>query len=542
MNINFRSDEAGHAKLLLEALRSFNEIDHEFHVFPMDGHILKVQRSFKLFSPFLGEIIDSLPLTNDVPNIILPDCSATSICHLVDLLTKGCTKPCEDVQAVIDVGKVLNIDVKNLVVDDQTILSKVINGEDELEDGEIKDIEEDYLPLVETQEHKRVVAEIKIAQFSTAFISVPNVMNNNLYFEHPEFECPECNRSFAKKSGLITHMKTTTKHGQNKPMKRTSKHGQNTPNQDVSIPSSKAAFPIKKLSKLPSSSTSSTVATTNPTVLAKEDFYFHYNIVAWSKMTSQVPFFLPAGMAVNAKGDLLVVDSGKCRVQVFDKERNFKFVFNMGVKHEGKVTQDKLAVCPRTGDIVVLELFPKCQLKLFSEKGKCLLVFGKEGLKNPRAIAVDNREKILVVEGKPPSVLIFSKFGSLLSTFSCSGLLDPSSVAVSSQGEIFISDYQTHCVMVYDYSGGVRRRLGGKDVCRRPFGVCLTSSGHVIVADKQGSVMKFTLFGQTGKFLASMRSSLISVICTDMVQASDGCLVVSSKDNHLYFFNYSNHV
>ena len=111
---------------------------------------------------------------------------------------------------------------------------------------------------------------------------------------------------------------------------------------------------------------------------------------------------------------------------------------------------------------------------------------------------------------------------------------------VSSHGEIFISDYQSHCVMVYDYSGGEKRRLGGEDVCRRPFGVCLTSSGQVIVADKQENVMKFTMFSQTGKFLASMRSDLISAICTGVVLASDGCLVVSSKDNHLYFFNYSN--
>ena len=247
----------------------------------------------------------------------------------------------------------------------------------------------------------------------------------------------------------------------------------------------------------------------------------------------------PAGMAVNAKGDLLVVDSGKRRVQVFDKERKFKFLFKLG-EYKGAVTQDKLAVLPRSGHIIVLELAPKCQVKVFSESGKFLLAFGKEGLKNPRAITVDDREKVLVVEGKPPSVLIFTKFGSLLSTFPCPGLRGPSSVSVSSQGEIFISDYLSHRVMVYDYSGGVKRRLGGEDVCRRPFGVCLTSSGQVIVADKQETVMKFTMFSQTGKFLASLRSDLDQENCTDVALASDGRLVVSSKDNHLYFFNFSN--
>jgi len=536
MKINFRSDEAGHAKFLQEALSSFNEVDQEFQVFAMGGHILKVERSFKLFSPFLSDIIDSLPLTNNVPNIILPDCSAASLIHLVDILTKGYTKACKDVQAVIDVGKVLGIDVKNMGIDEQNVRSEVTADVDiDLEDGEIEDSEEDYSPMTKKQENISVGTGIKLAPFSKAFMSVPNVLNNN----SSSFKCPECSRTFAKKCGLTTHMNTTTK------------HGKNNVNQIGSIPAlkllakalrsmppskSKKAHPIKKVSKcLPSSSIPSPVATTNTTVLARQDF----NIVSCAQMTSQRQMSFPAGMAVNAKGDLLVVDSGKRRVQVFDKERKFKFLFKLG-EYKGAVTQDKLAVFPRSGHIVVLELTPKCQVKVFSETGNFLLAFGKEDLKNPRAMTVDNRERVLVVEGRPPSVLIFSKFGSLLRTFPCPGLSGPSSVSVSSQEEIFISDYQLHCVMVYDYSGVVMRRLGGFDVCGRPFGVCLSSSGQVIVADKQEPVMKFTMFSQNGKFLASMRSDLTQENCTEVALASDGCLVVSSKDNHLYFFNYSN--
>ena len=107
--INFCSFEEEQLKSVEKALSWFNESDTMEVKFVVGRDTLKIHTSIKIFWPFLSDLIASLPVKNDDPIIIIPDCSSTSFKHLVDLLTKGYTEDCNDLKSVIEIANVLKM-------------------------------------------------------------------------------------------------------------------------------------------------------------------------------------------------------------------------------------------------------------------------------------------------------------------------------------------------------------------------------------------------------------------------------------------------
>jgi len=218
MFINFCSSEAGHFKLLKEALGSFQEKETDFKLVGNGGHSLKIPKCFKLFSHFLSDIIDSCPPFHEVPTIILPDCPVNSIQHLTNLLIKGSTESQENdhdvVKDIIEVANVLNIYMKNLVYEEQTKHYNETMKVDELEEGEIEDDEEDI--LLRSQQEKQIFEKdsgIQIASFAKVDSSNPNIMSTGKINNNILFQCTDCKKSFGSEAAFDTHLKITSKHG-----------------------------------------------------------------------------------------------------------------------------------------------------------------------------------------------------------------------------------------------------------------------------------------------------------------------------------------
>jgi len=228
MMINFCSFEEERLKLVEKAISWFNESDTRVVKFVLGRDTQKIPKSIKIFCQFLSDLLGSLPVGNDDPTIIIPDCSSSSFKHLVDLLTKGYTEACNDMESVVEVAKVLKIDIDNLVADKHST-------EDDLEDGEIVDSSDESLSQEPRAQIDETFGRIKVAAFSKSFISVPNLIknnneegstisnklfstNNNSNIELPaiskdsSFQCQVCNRTFSTSSGLKEHMSNTTKH------------------------------------------------------------------------------------------------------------------------------------------------------------------------------------------------------------------------------------------------------------------------------------------------------------------------------------------
>ena len=162
MFINFRSSEAVHANLLQEAFHSFDENKGFFKLIAMDGPIISESQRLKIFSPLLRDIVDSIPLANEVPVIILPDCSSDSITHLINILTQAFTNTSqsgslqrEKEQSIRDAADILEIDLKHLVIEKEN--SNIIDIKVENEYFDIEYVKDENLTKTESRTEKVAV-------------------------------------------------------------------------------------------------------------------------------------------------------------------------------------------------------------------------------------------------------------------------------------------------------------------------------------------------------------------------------------------------
>merc|ERR1719431_418729 len=110
-------------------------------------------------------------------------------------------------------------------------------------------------------------------------------------------------------------------------------------------------------------------------------------------------FTEPSGVAVTEDNEIIVADTNNHRIQVFDKEGNFKFQFGEVGKRDGQLLYpNRVAVVGASGDIVVTERSPSHQVQIFTKHGQFVRKFGADVLQHPRGVTVDNKERIIVVE------------------------------------------------------------------------------------------------------------------------------------------------
>ena len=132
-------------------------------------------------------------------------------------------------------------------------------------------------------------------------------------------------------------------------------------------------------------------------------------------------FTEPSGVAVTEDNEIIVADTNNHRIQVFDKDGNFKFQFGEVGKRDGQLLYpNRVAVVAKTGDIVVTERSPTHQVQIFTKFGQFIRKFGADILQHPRGVTTDSCGRIIVVECKVMRVVIFDMVGNVLNKFSCS--------------------------------------------------------------------------------------------------------------------------
>jgi len=250
-------------------------------------------------------------------------------------------------------------------------------------------------------------------------------------------------------------------------------------------------------------------------------------------------FTEPSGVAVTEDNEIIVADTNNHRIQVFDKEGNFKFQFGEVGKRDGQLLYpNRVAVVASSGDIVVTERSPTHQVQIFTKFGHFIRKFGADILQHPRGVTTDCWGRIIVVECKVMRVVIFDMMGNVLNKFSCSRYLEfPNGVVVNDQMEIFISDNRAHCVKVFDYQGNYLRQIGGEGVSNFPIGVGLTANGEITIADNHNN-FNLSVFSQAGQLLGALESKVKHAQCFDVALMKDGSIVLASKDYRLYIYRY----
>ena len=126
-------------------------------------------------------------------------------------------------------------------------------------------------------------------------------------------------------------------------------------------------------------------------------------------------FNFPTNIAVDAAGNIYVVDTGNFRVQVFDAEGNFKRAFGKLGDTPGSLARPKGIGLDAEGHIYVADAAFQ-NFQIFDQEGNILLFVGESGFgpgkfNLPAGLTIDQDDRIYVVDQVPGSFQIFQYLG-----------------------------------------------------------------------------------------------------------------------------------
>ena len=171
----------------------------------------------------------------------------------------------------------------------------------------------------------------------------------------------------------------------------------------------------------------------------------------------------------------------------------------------------RLAVNKR-GELVVVER-DESRISVFTASGEKLRSFGTHGFgqgqfESPNGVAVDGEENIFVADTGNDSIQKFTEEGQFLNRkVDCK----PNAIAFNtSNGKLYVSDHSKHQVVVLNSDLTFSSAFGGKGSAKGKFdfpkGIAFDSIGNVFVADRNNS--RVQVFTDEGKFLRIVEKKL----------------------------------
>jgi len=208
---------------------------------------------------------------------------------------------------------------------------------------------------------------------------------------------------------------------------------------------------------------------------------------------------------------LFVTDYNNHRVQVFDEQGKFLFLFGERGMADGQFQSPTGIGIGPGGEIIVCERL-KGRIQIFNSQG----VFQRRYLLNElkaSTLAVDYTGRIIIADYTNCCIYIldpilerWSKFGAF--GYGPGELQYPCYVTTNKDGNIFVSDMHNSKIQVYDAEGNFRMsygRKGEKDgELQRPTGIAVDQKGRLIVADRDNH--RIQVFGPSGEFLMKFGS------------------------------------
>jgi len=218
-------------------------------------------------------------------------------------------------------------------------------------------------------------------------------------------------------------------------------------------------------------------------------------------------FLSPKGVSVDEKGNIYVLDSGNYRVQVFDNNGNFKFMF--GGKGTGPfqfmqpldiaVKNEKVYITDGYGDIPFSN-----KVVVYDTKGKFLYKFGERGSEKgnfmaPTGIAIDEERYVYICDTGNRRVEKFTESGQLVKTFG-EGVLDSPIGIDAKNGKVFVSDFYHKKIFIFSYDGKLSKNLVYSEF-KSPGELAVDDNGNIFVVESGLASCGIFMFDSNGKFL-----------------------------------------
>ena len=231
------------------------------------------------------------------------------------------------------------------------------------------------------------------------------------------------------------------------------------------------------------------------------------------------------GITIDSKGNILVGDFEKHRIQIFDSDGKFISQFGSYGKENGQFNYPTLITINSKGNIIVSDQ-GNHRIQIFDSEGKFILTFGSKGkgngqFDNPEGICVDFNDNIYVCDRDNHRIQIFNSNGNFISKFGSKGkgngqLDEPVGITINSNGHIIVSDNFNNRIQIFNSKGefistfgskgngkGKGKGKGNDGLFRSPDGICVDLNDNIFVCDYYND--RIQMFNPEGKYITQFK-------------------------------------
>ena len=220
----------------------------------------------------------------------------------------------------------------------------------------------------------------------------------------------------------------------------------------------------------------------------------------------------PAGVAVDAQGNIWVVDQDNDRVQKFSESGQYLASFGSSGTSNGQFGRPTSIAIDAKGNLWVTDA-GNSRVEKFSASGAYLSQFGSYGtgngqFKNAEGITIDLKGSIWIADTYNGRLQKFNEAGQFVKVVGSYGsgegqLGEPADLDIGPGGDVWVADWQNHRVAVFDEAGQFIRQFGtygaGNGQFNRPDMIDVDMMGNVWVGDQYNS--RIQAFSQSGEYL-----------------------------------------
>ncbi len=237
-----------------------------------------------------------------------------------------------------------------------------------------------------------------------------------------------------------------------------------------------------------------------------------YGSVFGSAGTGNGQFGHPAGIAVDSKGTIWVVDQDNDRVQKFNVAGEFQSAFGSQGTGNGQFGRPTDIAVDAAGNLWVTDAGNN-RVQKFNEKGEFLAKFGSLGSGNGQfnaaeSIAIDRQGNIWIGDTYNGRLQKFNSAFEFIKVAGSKGsgsgqMIEPTGIDIGLNGDVWVADWGNNRVSVFNTNGEFVRQFGssgtGNGQFARPDVIEVDTRGNVWVGDQNnGRVQRFD---QTGKYV-----------------------------------------
>lgn len=235
-----------------------------------------------------------------------------------------------------------------------------------------------------------------------------------------------------------------------------------------------------------------------------------------------------SGIKVNSYGDIVVSDDFNHRIQIYDKDFQFKHTFGQKGNKPGEFYYPKGLDIDSKGNIYVADSWNH-RIQIFSREGKFISTFGSYGNKpglfhEPVSIAINSNKKLWVVDRGNHRIQLFDESGNSKGSIGHRGgtikekvaeLTDmtphdysipsfefPSDIAVGRKNDIYVVDSHNHRILKFNSYGVYRLSFGrkgkGPGEFLYPHSIAIDHFDNIFVSDLNNN--RIQLFSPAGKY------------------------------------------